>query len=372
MNFPILSKAAIGLGNGNLSIETTQILAPVGDEVVVEIKAAGVCHTDFDSLGWGKKIVMGHEGVGIVRAVGTEVTQFEEGDHVILNWAIPCKKCAQCRRNNFFICENNSPVIAGNAVSGGHARLEATQLGGQGIERSFSLGTLSEYSIVKASALVKIPQEIDFKVAAFVGCAVMTGVGSVLNIPIPFEPDSALVLGVGGVGINVIQGLKIRGIPKIIAVDISAKKLEIAQRFGATHTILNQASKGEFRHFADLIRQINAGQLVDLAYECTAIPALGAAPLACIRHGGMAVQVSGIEEDLTIDMRLFEWNKLYLNPLYGNCNPEIDFPRLFRLYQEGQLQLGEQISAVYPLDNLPQAFKDMHSGENIKGVITFA
>lgn len=142
----MLTKAAIALGTGQFTIDYLDVDDPQADEVLIEIKAAGICHTDYDSLSWGKPIVMGHEGAGIVRKVGPAVRSLQPGDPVILNWAIPCGLCFQCQEGNQHICEINSPVVSGNKASGGHAALERTTYRGQPIERSFSLGTMSVIS----------------------------------------------------------------------------------------------------------------------------------------------------------------------------------------------------------------------------------
>ncbi len=365
-------KAAIADGEGNFNIETIRVSAPASGEVLVRMKAAGLCHTDHDSLSWGKPIVMGHEGAGEVFAVGPEVNGFSAGDKVILNWATPCYKCFQCERGNEHICEENSPVVAGgNGFTPGHAHLEGTTRGGQPIERSFNLGTLAEYTLVKASALVKMTEDVPYASASIVSCGVMTGVGSVINVINGKPEESAAVLGTGGVGLNVIQGLKIAGVGKIIAVDINPERLTMAKQFGATHTVLAQREDEGLLQAAEKVKAMTSGRGADYAFECTAIPALGAAPLAMIRNAGTAVQVSGIEQEITIDMNLFEWDKIYLNPLYGKCSPQRDFPKLMDWYADGQLLLDEMITRTYPLSDLQQGFDDMLAGRNAKGVIVF-
>lgn len=368
---PHPATAAISHGNGTFSIENIEVFPPLEDEVLVEIKAAGICHTDFDSLSWGKPIVMGHEGAGIVKQVGPLVTKVKPGDTVLLNWAIPCGSCFQCQEGNLHICEVNSPVTAGNRASGGHANLERTRWRGQPIERSFSLGTMSSLTVVREAAVVRTDTSIPFASAAIVGCGVMTGVGSVLNAAKVKAGSSVVVLGAGGVGLNVIQGARIAGAASIIAVDLSLTRLEMALQYGATHILqANRHDKGLLQ-MATEVKLLTNGRGADYAFECTAIPELGAAPLAMIRNAGVACQVSGIEQEISIDMNLFEWDKVYINPLYGQCNPERDFPRLLSWYKEGKLLLDELVTRTYPLEELSQAFVDMHQGKNAKGVILF-
>ncbi|WP_109436754.1 Zn-dependent alcohol dehydrogenase [Aquimarina sp. AU119] len=372
----MLAKAAIADGKGLFTLEEIEVHPPQGDEVLVKIQAAGLCHTDHDSLHWGRPIILGHEGAGIVEAIGDQVTTVKPGDKVILNWAIPCGRCFQCQEMNQHICENNSPVVAGDKlpdgeVSTGHAELERTLYNGQPIERSFNIGTLSTHTVVKEQAVVKYDTHIPYSSASIISCGVMTGYGSAVNTAKIKPGSSVAVIGNGGVGLNVIQGARISGATKIIAIDLNPTRLEMAKQFGATHTI--QVDKGDknLQNATQLVKEITGNGGADYAFECTAIPALGAAPLGMVRNAGTAVQVSGIEEEVTIDMSLFEWDKIYINPLYGKCRPQIDFPILLNLYKKGDLLLDEMVTTTYKFENLSQAFDDMLAGKNAKGVIVF-
>jgi len=367
----MLTKAAIALGTGQFTIDYLDVDDPQADEVLIEIKAAGICHTDYDSLSWGKPIVMGHEGAGIVRKVGPAVRSLQPGDPVILNWAIPCGHCFQCQEGNQHICEINSPVVSGNKASGGHAALERTTYRGQPIERSFSLGTMSEYTVVREAAAVKTNIPLPFSSAAIVGCGVMTGVGSVINAAKVKPGRSVAVIGTGGVGLNVIQGARIAGAALIIAIDINTNRLEMARQYGATHTILASRDDQLLQEAVKQVKKLTGERGADYAFECTAIPELGAVPLAMVRNAGVACQVSGIEQTIPIDMNLFEWDKIYINPLYGQCRPQIDIPMLLSLYQKGDLILDDLVTRTYTLDQLGEAIDDMLKGRNAKGVIVF-
>ena len=369
----IYCKAAIADGKGSFFINEIKVNEPEDDEVLVKIKAAGVCHTDHDSLGWGKQLVLGHEGAGLVVETGSQVQGLREGDPVILNWATPCGNCFQCLEGNEHICENNSPVVAGaNGYTPGHAHLSGTEYKSQPILRSFNIGTLSEYTLVKSSAVVKNPsRKMSFPAASIISCGVMTGYGSVVNSARVKEGSSVVVLGSGGVGLNVIQGAKISLAAKIIAVDVNPQRLEMAGKFGATHFILAEKADKNLKLAAEEVKKLTGGRGADYAFECTAVPELGAAPLAMIRNGGTAVQVSGIEQEITIDMSLFEWDKIYINPLYGKCRPQTDFPKIISHYDKGSLMLEEMITRKYALSELDKAFDDMLTGKNAKGVIVF-
>ena len=365
-------KAALTNGDGHFFIDDIEVDEPEADEVRVKMMAAGLCHTDYDSLRWGRSIVLGHEGAGIVESIGPEVSELAVGDRVILNWAIPCGKCFQCREGNEHICEENSPVTAGNQVNKGHARPGATRCKGMPVARSFHLGTLSGYTLVRQAALVKnSSSKISFPAASIIGCGVMTGYGSVVNAAKVKKGSSVVVLGCGGVGLNVIQGARIAGAARIIAVDVQEQRLQWSRKFGATDIYHADRSDHGLLHAAEEIRKMLDGRGADYAFECTAIPQLGAAPLAMVRNAGMAIQVSGIEQEINIDMNLFEWDKIYINPLYGKCRPQTDFPRIIELYDRGELMLEEMITRTYPLNDLDKAFDDLLRGKNAKGAIVF-
>lgn len=363
-----ISPAIVTDGRGSFSLETIQIGPPGRDEVLVQIEASGICHTDFDSMSWGRPLIMGHEGAGVVLEVGAGVSHMQPGDPVLLNWAISCGSCFQCRAGNHALCEEHSPV-AGRDPMKGHAHPEAALLDGRQISRSFNIGTMSRYAVVRKEAVVKIPFEMPFASACIMGCGVMTGYGSVVNAAKVEPGSSVVVIGCGGVGLNVIQGARIAGALKIIAIDLKETRLEMARQFGATDVIQPQAGGRNLLAASESVKGMTDGRGAEYAFEATANPALGAAPLAMVRHGGMAVQVSGIEQELTIDMNLFEWDKTYINPLYGKCCPERDFPRLFGLYRQGNLLLDELVTRTYRINQLGQAFEDMHAGISAKGVI---
>lgn len=354
----VQAQAAVTTGEGAFTIESIEVGQPQPDEVLVVVKAAGICHTDWDSLGWGKTLVLGHEGAGVVEAVGAEVEHVQPGDPVLLNWAISCGMCFQCLRGNTSLCERD-----------GHAHKAGTMWRGQPIERSFSIGTMSTHTLVRKEAVIKIDVDVSFPSAAIVGCGVMTGYGSAVKAANVEPGSSVAVLGCGGVGLNVIQGARIAGAERIIAIDLSANRLAMARQFGATHTVQPGPDDPDLQKTTAQVQALTGGRGADYAFEATGNPALGAAPLRLVRNAGVAVQVSGIEQDLTIDMNLFEWDKVYLNPLYGKCNPPIDFPRLFALYDKGDLLLDELVTRTYPLTALSQAFDDMLAGKNAKGVL---
>jgi Zn-dependent alcohol dehydrogenase len=371
MSQVISGKAAVADAKGSFSIEAIDIHPPGHGEVRVTMKASGICHTDYDSLNWSVHHVLGHEGAGIVESVGEGVSHVRPGDKVLLNWAIPCHECYQCQHGHQNICERNSPVCGRNPDEGAAHLGATTWKGDQPLKRSFNIGTLSTHTVVRKEAVIPTTVNIPFDSACIIGCGVMTGYGSVVNAAQLQAGSSAVVLGTGGVGLNVIQACRIVGAAHIIAVDVNENRLEMAKRFGATYCILADRADQGLSKVAETVKALCGDRGADYAFECTGVPALGAAPLAMIRNAGTAIQVSGIEEAIEIDMQLFEWDKVYLNPLYGQSKPEYDFPKLLAHYQSGALLLDELVTRTYPLEDLQTAIDDMLAGRNAKGVILF-
>ena len=364
------AQAAIADGKGQFALERIEVAEPIGDEVLVEIKAAGICHTDHASLNWKRPLVMGHEGAGIVRSVGPLVRHVRPGDPVVLNWAIPCGKCFQCQRGDTVLCEDSKPAYVMER-SNGHARSEGTTLKGRPLDRSFNLGTLSSLALVRSPAVTLLPQGVPFTSACIVGCGVMTGFGSVVNIAKVAAGSSVAIIGCGGVGLNIIQGARLNGAAIIIAIDLRETSLAQARKFGATHTLVADAADKEFERLAEAVKGLTEGRGADYAFEATAVPALAFAPLRLVRNGGMALQVSGINDPVSVPMPWFMWNKTYMTPLYGGCSPARDFPRIIQHYRRGELKLDELVSRTYRLEQLGTALDDMLAGRNAKGVITF-
>ncbi len=354
---PRIGSAVVSDGRGSFEVVDVEIWPPGPNEVVVEMRAAGLCRTDLDLLSIGDAHIVGHEGAGVVQSVGPGIRDIERGDRVVLNWAIPCGGCRQCQMGAQSICQNKP------SISPDSARYRGTP-----IRTSFGLGTMSTYAVVRREAVVAIDEDIPFPVAAVSGCAVMTGYGSAANAARVSPGSSVVVLGAGGVGLNVVQGARICGASKIIAVDLNDSHLRLAHLLGATDSIRMTEGVGPV---VEEVRRLTAGGLADYAFDCTGVPELAIAPLALIRNGGTAVQVSGVEQEVCVDMQLFEWNKTYINPLYGNCRPEADFPILFDHYRRGALFIDELITQTYPLAEVGRAFEDLRSGVNAKGVLVF-
>jgi len=356
--------AVVADGAGGHSLAEVEIGVPGPGEVGVALAASGVCHTDLDAARTAPTaMVLGHEGAGTVTAVGEGVDRVRPGDRVLLTWSISCGTCFQCGLGNQVFCER---LGLGRR---GHAHPEATTMAGKPLARVFNLGTMSTATVVRQEAVVPLPEDIPFTSACILGCGVMTGYGSVVNAARVRPGSSVVVLGCGGVGLNVIQGARIAGAGRIIAIDVSQPRLDLALMLGAHHVLTAEPGDAGLAEPVDQVRRLVGRRGADYAFECTGVPDLAAAPLRFVRHGGTAVQVSGVEQDVTIDMRLFEFDKVYLNPLYGNCRPSIDFPILLDHYRSGRLMLDELVTATYTLEGVDAAFADMVSGANAKGVL---
>ncbi len=367
----LTGRAAIADGAGGFVVDVVEVDPPATGEVRVAITAAGVCHTDHASLHWPGPLVLGHEGAGIVESVGAGVEGLRPGQQVLLNWAIPCGECFQCARGMPSLCERTHGPHAHEAeTSGAHAG--NTRWRGQTIERSFQLGTFSDYTLVRATAVTPLPDALPPDSACIIGCAVMTGVGSAINIAQVVPGDSVAVLGCGGVGLNVVQGARLAGATTIIAIDLVPERLQRARELGATHLLQPDAGDGEHVALVSRVLALSDGRGVDHAFEATGVPAIAFLPLRLVRNGGNALQVSGAHGKGHVELTDFFWNKRYLAPLYGGCVPQRDFPRLFDWIESGQLQLASLVSHRYPLEALDSAFADMLSGRSAKGVLRIA
>ena len=363
----ISSLAAISDGNGEFVIENTKVRAPVGSEVRVRMAAAGMCHTDHQSLGWEGPLVLGHEGAGWVESIGPKVKGLHIGQPVLLNWAIPCGHCTPCQHSQGHLCDRTQGLsLESPSVDSPH-----TVWNKQHIRRSFNLGTFSEYTLVHAEALTPLPSHLSMTEACILGCAVMTGIGSVINSANVQPGDSLVVLGCGGVGLSVVQGARVAGAKTIIALDKRAESLERASHMGATHTWQIADDDHNFVNTVNRVRALTNERGADHAFEATGRHNLAFAPLKFIRHGGNALQLSGAHGEVSASMLDFWWDKRYLTPLYGACHPSRDFPKLLRWIEEGQLDVASMVTRHYSLSQLQDAMNDMLAGNNIKGVIVF-
>jgi S-(hydroxymethyl)glutathione dehydrogenase/alcohol dehydrogenase len=365
--------AAIGDGQGGFVIEPVVVRAPQAGEVRVRLAAAGLCHTDHASLRWPCPLVLGHEGAGVVESIGPGVAashpQLQPGQPVLLNWAIPCGRCPQCQRGRGSLCERTHGVDTSRGSSApapGH-----TVWRGQAVARAFKLGTFAEHTLVRAEALTVRPARLPARHACILGCGVMTGVGAAVNVAQVQPGDTVAVVGCGGVGLSVVQGARLAGATHIIAIDRRPAALQRAVALGATHTLEPAADDPQAEALTAAVRALTGGRGADHAFEATGVAALAFLPLQLCRHGGNAVQLSGAHGPASVELPQFWWDKRYLVPLYGGCQPERDFPRLFDWAARGELELDRLVTHTYRLHELGTALDDMLSGRSAKGVILF-
>ena len=350
--------------NTPLVIEELDINEPASGEVLVKMMASGVCHSDFHIVKgeWTQfelPILLGHEGAGIVEAVGPGVTSVKPGDHVILSWRASCGLCEMCQIGWVNLCQQ--PVLPSAKPRETKTGREINTLGG--------LGTFGAYSLVPEVAAVKIDEDIPFPQAALVGCGVTTGVGAAINTAGVRPGTTTAVFGAGGVGLNCIQGCAIAGATTIIAVDLLDNKLELALEFGATHTV--NASRED--PVARII-ELTGGVGTHYAFEAIGlVEAPFVQSIQCTRPRGLTVWVghAPVNTPVTIDAKLLIQEKSVMMSMYGSARPRIEFPRLLALYKAGKLRLDELITRRFPLEEVNDAFGVLSKGEVARSVLSF-
>ncbi len=355
--------------NTPLQIETLDLDSPGKGEVLVRIAASGVCHSDYHVMNGATKhplpAVLGHEGAGVVEAVGTEVSQVHVGDHVVLNWAPACGHCFYCLRDKPNLCETFTEPIWAGVMLDGTPRLH---LGNEPVYHYCGLATFAEYVVVPQESCVPIRRDVPLKVAALVGCAVATGVGAALYTAEVRPGESVTVIGCGGVGLNIIQAAALCGAEMIVAVDTNPAKMELARQFGATHALLSNENT------LQAIRDLTGGRGTDHAFDAIGVPAVQEFGLECIRPGGTLTLVGLAPMGTATNLPgaiITRQEKVVKGSYYGTVNANRDFPKLLDLYVAGKLKLDELISQEYPLSDINVAFDAMLSGGVARGVVMF-
>jgi S-(hydroxymethyl)glutathione dehydrogenase/alcohol dehydrogenase len=355
--------------NKPVVVEEITVEAPKRGEVTVKLGACGVCHSDLSvtngTIPLPPPLVLGHEAAGEVIEVGEGVTTLAVGDHAVSSFIYMCGKCRFCSLGRPVLCLEQGKALT--TLPDGTLRTKDAKGSPVGI---FSgCGVMAEYATLHVDNLVKIDPKIPFDRAALVGCAVTTGVGAVFNTAKVVPGSTVAVLGCGGVGLNVIQGARIAGAERIIAVDSNEAKLEMARKFGATDVLA--AKPGDDSSKA--IKKLTSGG-ADYAFECVGSGELAAVAYRAIRRGGLAVVVGVAKPGDSTSVRTmtlpFE-EKTLTGSYFGSCVPRIDFPRMLGLYLGGKLMLDELITRRYRVEEAPQAFADLESGRNARGVIVF-
>ena len=350
-------------------IEQLDLEGPRSGEVLVEMRAAGICHSDWHLMTGATRhpvpVVPGHEGAGIVAAIGAGTTRVRVGDQVALNWAPSCGDCFYCRRGRPSLCQTYvEPIWAGTMLDG----TTRFSLMGQPVYHFSALACFSERIVVPEVCCVPVPTEVPMEVAALIGCAVTTGVGAVLNTAKVEAGSTVAVIGAGGVGLSVLLGARLAGAERIIAVDLQEGKGDLAMDLGATDFVVNgPEATGE-------IRRLTGGRGADYVFEAVGLPALQEQALAATRPGGTAVLVGispmGSATNLPGAVLTRE-EKTVMGSYYGTADPSREFPRLARLYLEGKLDLDRLVTRRYRLEQINQAYADMLAGDGARGVIVY-
>jgi len=343
---------------------------PAPDDVVVKVRAAGLCHTDLEvidgSLRYPLPMILGHEAAGVVEAIGSEVQDVRVGDHVILSWNPHCGHCFQCDRDQPILCD----TYLGEGPKGLHfdGRSKAALADGGELKHLMFLGAFAEYCIVPAQQAIVVPKEIPFDRACLIGCGVMTGVGTALNIADIGYGDSVMVIGCGAVGLAALQGAVMAGAGSVIAVDLDDNKLALATKLGAMHAV--NATRQDPVEFA---RSVTGGRGADVVLEAAGHPVAFRQTTEAGRVGGQVIWLGKI--DVTKDVG-FRWGSLMgekrlRRSSYGGARPRRDFPMLARAYLDGRLKLDELITGRIKLDDINRGFEDLRAGRSIRTVIEF-
>ena len=351
--------------NQPVVVEEMVLGEPKTGEVLIRMMASGVCHSDWHVVKgeWTdapKPLVLGHEGAGIVQQIGPGVKKVKSGDHVILSWMPSCGLCEACQIGRPSVCYNFAEHVQRTAL--------VTRTN-ENIPFMAGIGTMSSYSIVSEDVAIPIDKTMPFPQASLIGCGVMTGVGAAINTARVHPGSTVAVFGAGGVGLNVIQGAAISGATTIISVDLLENKLELAKKFGATHTV-NSSNVDP----VDAIKELTGGLGVHYGFEAIGlVPEPFVQTIHSVRRRGKAIWVghAPLNTPVTIDAQDLMWEKTVIGSMYGSSRPHIDFPRLISLYQSGQLKLDELITRNFHIEDVNEAFKVLGEGKVARSVLTF-
>ena len=355
-----------------LEIHDIEVESPHANEVKIRMGASGVCHSDVSmqngTLMGAAPIVLGHEGAGVIEEVGEGVTDLKPGDHVVVSWVPQCGECFFCLRGQGELCKAADPALASGGLLDSTTRF--TWKDGQPLFQMAASGTFSEFSIIPATGAVKIPDDLDMKVAALIGCGVLTGVGAALNTASIAKGDTVAVVGCGGVGLNVIQGARIAGAENIIAIDMNETKLQMAKEFGATASV-NASQTNPVSEVMSMTEERGA----DVAFEVIGLGPTIDQTIQMTRRGGQAILVGVPSMDVMVTVPAFLGLVLQEKTIkgcwYGSSNVQKDVPKLVDLYQKGELKLDELISREISLDQVNEAFDAMKTGEVARSVIVY-
>jgi S-(hydroxymethyl)glutathione dehydrogenase / alcohol dehydrogenase len=362
--------AVLHAPNTPMPIETVSVAALKPTDVLVRIRAAGLCHTDLEviegSLRYPLPIVLGHEAAGVVEQVGAAARGVRPGDHVVLSWNPHCGHCFYCDRDAPILCEQYLGEGPKALPFDGESRTSLAD--GRPLQQLMFLGSFGEYCVVADQQAVPVPKQIPFDRACLIGCGVMTGVGAALNLGAIAHGDTVMVIGCGAVGLSAVQGARLAGAGTIIAVDIDEAKLDLARRLGATHAV--NALSGDAVAAG---KRETGGRGVDVVIEAAGSALAFRATTEAVRPGGQVIWLGKIDVNKDV---AFRWGSLMQEKRirrvsYGNARPQRDFPLLARAYLDGSLMLDELISRRISLEQINDGFDALKRGEAIRSVVMF-
>ncbi len=350
-----------------LSIDTLEMAPLRAHDVLVRLRATGLCHTDLEvmqgSLAYPLPIVLGHEGAGVVEAVGADVSEVAPGDHVICSWNPYCGHCFYCDRGVRILCERLKGSEPKGLLIDGTMRMTRD---GEPVHHFFTTSTHAEYTVVTESGAIPIRKDLPFDVACIVGCGVMTGIGAAVRKARVAPGSSVLVIGTGAVGLNVLQGAKLAGAGRIVAADPSASRRDRALEFGATDVVDSAAPD-----VLDAIRAMTGGRGADTVFEAAGHPTAFRLSVEAVRPAGEVVWLGKIDVNAEV---AFRWGSLMgekriVRSSYGEALPKRDFPWIVDEYLAGRIKLDELITARIALDDINDGFAMLARGEGIRTVV---
>jgi len=351
-----------------MSVVDIDCQEPQAGEVLVRIAASGVCQSDLHIVHGVQSTplpaVLGHEGAGIVEAVGPNVTRVKVGDHVVLSWVPYCGQCIYCLSGHPNLCSVAYAALAQGMLLDGTSRL--SRLGKPVYHYSF-ISSFADYAVVPEAGCIVVRRDIPLDKAALVGCAVMTGVGAALNTAHVQPGSTVAIIGAGGVGLNVMQGSQLSGAVSIIAIDVNPAKLAFAYTFGATHTI--NATEVDA---VSAVRELTRGVGADFCFEAVGRPQTMRQCWEMARPGGTVVMVGIAPEGSELSLpanRVVREERRLMGSFYGSARPHSDMPMILELYMAGKLKLDELVTHRFSLEQINEAVSALESGEAIRPII---
>ncbi|QQE66589.1 S-(hydroxymethyl)glutathione dehydrogenase [Leptolyngbya sp. BL0902] len=366
-------RAAVAHAAGQpLTLETIQLEGPRVGEVLVEIKATGLCHTDAYTLSGRDPeglfpAVLGHEGAGVVVEVGPDVHSLKPGDHVIPLYVPECRQCEYCLSFKTNLCQAIRGTQGRGLMPDGTSRFSHN---GQPLFHYMGTSTFANYTVVPEIALAKIRPDAPFDKVCYIGCGVTTGIGAVINTAKVEPGANVVVFGLGGIGLNVIQGCRMVGADKIIGVDVNPKKKALAEKFGMTHFVNPKEVEGDLvPYLVDL-----TGGGADYSFECVGNVNLMRQALECCHKGwgvSVIVGVAGAGEEISTRPFQLVTGRVWKGTAFGGARGRTDVPKIVDWYMDGKINIDDLITHVIPLEEINHGFDLMHKGESIRTVVTF-